>query len=103
MDTIIYCTGYHYSLPFLNPALGIYIDTRRVFPLYKHMFAPAIGPDLAFVGIPYQVLPFPLLEYQSKYLARIMSGRFRLPSKEKMEEDIAQYEKMLLKTGFNTW
>ena len=35
-----------------------------------------------------QVIPFPLFELQSKWVAGVLSGRIKLPSKEEMMEDV---------------
>jgi Flavin-binding monooxygenase-like len=44
------------------------------------------------------VIPFPLLELQSKWVAGILSGRIKLPSEEEMIEDVkADYQKVEMK------
>ncbi|CAI9105778.1 OLC1v1004791C2 [Oldenlandia corymbosa var. corymbosa] len=53
-DAIIYCTGYKYSVPFLNTNGYIAVEDNRVGPLYKHVFPPQLAPSLSFVGIPSQ-------------------------------------------------
>lgn len=35
----------------------------------------------------FQVVPFPLCEFQSKWIARVLSGQSLLPSAEEMMED----------------
>ncbi|KZV56541.1 flavin-containing monooxygenase FMO GS-OX-like 9-like [Dorcoceras hygrometricum] len=51
-DTIIYCTGYSYSFPFLDTKGIVAIDDDRVGPLFEHTFPPSLAPSLSFVGIP---------------------------------------------------
>ncbi|KAL8226309.1 hypothetical protein R6Q59_000142 [Mikania micrantha] len=51
-DTIIYCTGYSYSFPFLDTKGAIVVDDDRVGPLYEHTFPPNLAPSLSFIGIP---------------------------------------------------
>ncbi|CAA7041584.1 unnamed protein product [Microthlaspi erraticum] len=66
-------------------------DNNRVFffgPLYKHIFPPTLAPWLSFVGIPCKVIPFPMFELQSKWIASVLSGRIMLPSKEDMLMEI---------------
>ena len=53
-DTIILCTGYKYTLPFLSPDTGIHIEAGKhvtpLSPLYKDIFN-ALHPSMAFAGI----------------------------------------------------
>ena len=38
MDTILLCTGYHYTFPFLSPECGVNVsEDERVTPLWKHL------------------------------------------------------------------
>jgi len=53
----------------------------RVSPLYLHMF-PARGglaPRLSFLGLPWKVVPFPLMQVQARLVARMLSGRAPAP------------------------
>ncbi|XP_038978805.1 flavin-containing monooxygenase FMO GS-OX-like 9, partial [Phoenix dactylifera] len=50
-DSIIYCTGYSYSLPFLDTKGMIVVDDDRVGPLYEHTFPPLLAPSLSFFMI----------------------------------------------------
>ncbi|CAA7034233.1 unnamed protein product [Microthlaspi erraticum] len=90
-DTFIKQNGYTniwmhsmYHFPFLETNGEVTVDDNCVGPLYKHVFPPALAPSLSFVGIPYKVLPFPMFELQSKWIAGVLSGRIKLPSKEDM-------------------
>ncbi|CAA7034215.1 unnamed protein product [Microthlaspi erraticum] len=83
-DVIMHCTGYKYHFPFLDTNGEVTVDDNCVGPLYKHIFPPALAPWLSFAGIPYKVLPFPMFELQSKWIAGVLSGRIKLPSKEDM-------------------
>lgn len=85
VDSILFCTGYLYTLPFLrdlspNP-VG---DGTHIEHTYQHLlYAP--HPTLSFLALPQRVIPFPLSEAQSSVLARIYSGRLCVPSEEEME------------------
>lgn len=88
-DAAIFCTGYKYSLPFLekfsNAAEFPLIDSegRQVHNLYKDIFY--IGdPTLAFVGLNTHVVPMPIAEAQSSVIGRVWSGNLKLPSKAEM-------------------
>ncbi|KAM6587619.1 hypothetical protein CsatA_010224 [Cannabis sativa] len=87
-DVILHCTGYKFHFPFLETNGIVTVDDNRVGPLYKHVFPPALAPRLSFVGLPWKVIPFPLCELQSKWIAGLLSDRFDLPSQEEMMDDV---------------
>ncbi|XVF51690.1 hypothetical protein PTKIN_Ptkin04bG0204900 [Pterospermum kingtungense] len=87
-DVIMHCTGYKYHFPFLDTNGIVTVDDNRLGPLYKHVFPPALAPCLSFVGIPWKIVPFPLCEFQSKWIAGALSGRITLPSQKEMMEDV---------------
>ncbi|XP_020539717.1 flavin-containing monooxygenase FMO GS-OX-like 4 isoform X2 [Jatropha curcas] len=90
-DTILHCTGYKYHFPFLETHGIVTVDDNRVGPLYKHVFPPVLAPWLSFVGLPWKVLPFRMFEFQSKWIAGVLSGRIVLPSQEEMMKDIEAF------------
>ncbi|XP_058225354.1 flavin-containing monooxygenase FMO GS-OX5-like isoform X1 [Rhododendron vialii] len=90
-DVIIHCTGYKYSFPFLRTNGIVGIDDNRVGPLYKHVFPPQLSPRLSFVGIPYWVIIFAAIELQSKWVARVLSGKAILPSEKEMLVDVEEH------------
>ncbi|KAK7309041.1 hypothetical protein RJT34_05463 [Clitoria ternatea] len=98
-DIIMHCTGYKYDFPFLETKGEVTVDDNRVGPLYKHVFPPALAPWLSFVGLPWKVLPFPMFELQSKWIARILSSRVALPSKEDMAKNIEAFYSSLEASG----
>jgi thioredoxin reductase len=79
-DAIIYCTGYQYTFPFLRSLdenLGrgaiVQIKDQHVRPLYLDMFPTTAAPgSLAFIGLPWKVVPFPQHELQ---VQRKLRGR----------------------------
>lgn len=84
VDSVIFCTGYFYSFPFLKSiSPAVTEDGRIVRNLYEHSIY-AQNPTLAFIGIPQRVVPFPIAEAQSGFVARLWSGRIPLPSEEEM-------------------
>ncbi|XP_069693152.1 uncharacterized protein [Periplaneta americana] len=85
-DALIYCTGYKFNFPFLTPECEVRIDGRRVMPLYKHLIHTEM-PTMCFVGLPFQVLPFPLFHFQIQYFIKTLDGSITLPSKEEMDEE----------------
>ncbi|ANM58707.1 flavin containing monooxygenase FMO GS-OX-like protein [Arabidopsis thaliana] len=93
-DTIMHCTGYKYYFPFLDTKGEVTVEDNRVGPLYKHVFPPALSPGLSFIGLPWQVIPFPMFELQSKWVAAVLAGRVSLPSQEEMEDTKMFYLKL---------
>ncbi|KAG2277332.1 hypothetical protein Bca52824_059887 [Brassica carinata] len=92
-DTFIKQPGYsnlwmHSMIERVNKDGSVVFKTGKRFWLMLSCIALELAPWLSFIGIPWQVVPFPLFELQSKWIAGVLSGRIMLPSKEDMMEDI---------------
>jgi cation diffusion facilitator CzcD-associated flavoprotein CzcO len=90
-DVIICATGYEMSFPFFDDAeTDLHPDSDHRFPLFKRMIKPGVD-HLFFLGLA-QSSPtiVNLAEQQSKLLARLLTGRYALPS---VEEQVAIMEK----------
>ncbi|KAI4231301.1 MAG: hypothetical protein LQ349_005702 [Xanthoria aureola] len=84
VDAIVFCTGYYYSFPFLSSLQPPVIVTgERAENLYQHIFY-IDHPSIAFVGMPFKVIPFRTWEGQAAVIARVWSGRLELPRKQEM-------------------
>ncbi|XP_050221072.1 flavin-containing monooxygenase FMO GS-OX-like 9 [Mercurialis annua] len=90
-DTILYCTGYRYTFPFLDTKGIVVVEEGRVGPLYEHTFPPTLAPSLSFVGIPRKIIGFPFFESQAKWVAQLLSGKRRLPSWDEMMLSIKEF------------
>ncbi|XP_027368819.1 flavin-containing monooxygenase FMO GS-OX-like 8 [Abrus precatorius] len=90
-DTILYCTGYSYTFPFLDTKGMVAVDDNRVGPLYEHTFPPSLAPSLSLVGIPKKILGLPFFESQGKWIAQLLSGKKVLPSCEEMMKSIEEF------------
>ncbi|KAF9591768.1 hypothetical protein IFM89_007098, partial [Coptis chinensis] len=90
-DSIVYCTGYQYSFPFLDTKGMVVVDDGRVGPLYEHTFPPSLAPSLSFVGIPRKVLALPFFEAQAKWIAQVLAGKRTLPSWDDMMRSILEF------------
>ncbi|EAZ01196.1 hypothetical protein OsI_23222 [Oryza sativa Indica Group] len=78
-DTVVYCTGYSYSYPFLDTGGKVTVDDdNRVGPLFEHVFPPELAPSLSFLGIPNMVTTR-FFEAQARWVAQVLSGRRALP------------------------
>ncbi|KAF7110652.1 hypothetical protein CFC21_110733 [Triticum aestivum] len=88
-DTVIYCTGYSYSFPFLETEGRVTVDDNRVDPLFEHVFpASPLAPSLSFVGIPIRVIAPWFFEGQARWVARVLSGRSELPTEAEMVRSV---------------
>ncbi|KAK1373409.1 Flavin-containing monooxygenase [Heracleum sosnowskyi] len=90
-DTVIYCTGYTYSFPFLDSRGIVVVDDGRVGPLYEHTFPPSLAPSLSFVGIPRKLIGFPFFESQAKWIAQLLSGKRSLPAWTDMMQSAKEF------------
>ena len=94
VDICMYCTGYRYDFPFLSRDVGVAVEDNFVAPLYEHCVA-VDAPSLSFIGLPWKVVPFPMFEIQSRWIARMLSGAVPMPSREDMVTFAAQLESTL--------
>uniref|UniRef100_A0A0D3GLH7 Flavin-containing monooxygenase n=1 Tax=Oryza barthii TaxID=65489 RepID=A0A0D3GLH7_9ORYZ len=92
-DTVVYCTGYTYSYPFLDTDGKVTVDDNRVGPLFDHVFPPELAPSLSFVGIPAMVVVPLFNEVQARWVAQVLSGRRALPSPEEMARAAEEYNR----------
>ncbi|KAF1955354.1 FAD/NAD(P)-binding domain-containing protein [Byssothecium circinans] len=85
IDSIIFCTGYQYSFPFLKGLDPPPITTgERTRNTYQQLFYYP-QPTLAFLTLPQRIIPFPIAESQSAYIARVFAGRLTLPTTVEMK------------------
>jgi hypothetical protein len=94
-DVVVYCTGYKVSFPFLDDAV-LSADDNHV-ALYRRVVDPE-HPGLYFIGL---IQPLgaimPLAEAQAEWVADLVTGVGRLPSKGEMRREIASYDAGLRK------
>ncbi len=95
VDTIVYCTGYKISFPFL-PADMISAPDNRI-PLYRRVVDPN-HPGLYFIGL---IQPLgaimPIAELQSEWVADILEDRAQLPSRAVMRDVIRREDERMAK------
>ena len=100
IDTFMFCTGYDYQFPFLDTDI-VNVTDNQVHPLYQDLISPT-HPNLAFIGLPYLVVPFPLFEIQARWFSRLLSGQFKLPEKAAMLQAIESHAQALHAAGVKT-
>ncbi|KAJ5770086.1 uncharacterized protein N7511_002137 [Penicillium nucicola] len=108
IDTIVLCTGYQMSLPFLpqynNHAISapeanetvLVTDGAQIHNLHDDIFYIP-DPTLAFVGIPFYTATFSLFEFQALAVTAFLSGTAQLPSTAVLR---AEYETRLREKGY---
>ena len=89
VDLFIMCTGYHYDFPFIGDDVDLKMSLRTMHSLYKHIFY-IDKPSLSFVGIPWAIVPFPVMHQQAGYIAAVLGGLTSLPSVEEMHADTCE-------------
>ncbi|KAK9465785.1 hypothetical protein V1512DRAFT_227822 [Lipomyces arxii] len=99
VDVVIYATGYLRSLPFMR---DINESEKRLITngmFVNHLYLNFIyydDPTLVLLGTPRFVLPFRVSQAQACLIARVWSGRLKLPPKRVME---LYYTKRLYEVG----
>lgn len=96
-DVCMYCTGYKYHFPFISNDV-VSVDDNHVAPLYEHCIN-ANAPSMSFIGLPWKVVPFPMFELQSRWIARMLAGVVPMPSKAEALEGAAALEAKLEPLG----
>ena len=95
VDTVVYCTGYKVSFPFLSDRV-VRAEDNHV-DLYRRVVDPD-HPGLFFVGL---IQPLgaimPLAEVQSEWVGDLLEGKAALPSYDEMRAQIADYDEKLRK------
>jgi len=113
VDSCILATGYKMSFPFLSDSLTqislppaqippipkdkLYNSTYHVFPLIKHLFpvTDKYPPtSLAFPGLLFLVVPFPLVEAQSHAMVKLWTSPELLDMDAEVDAIISRYERL---------
>ena len=102
IDVVVWCTGFLYDFPFLKNSTKLRSysgPSRQVRGLYRLLFANE-HPGIAFVGLPYSVVPFPIFFLQATWIASLISGKANLPSLDARTRWIADHEEDLKFKGW---
>lgn len=101
IDRVVICTGYHFSLPFLQDLHKdllpldqadekvLVTNGTQLHNLHKDLFYIP-DPTLAFVGVPFYTATFRFFEYQAIAVAAVLSGRAWLPTAEEMRREYGE-------------
>ncbi|KAF9427554.1 Cyclopentanone 1,2-monooxygenase (CPMO) [Entomortierella beljakovae] len=102
MDAIIWCTGYHISIPVLDPMILSgdrgNLEKNQVW-LWNYMLPPS-HPNIAFIGL-FQASGaiMPVAELQCRFLVQVLAGRSPLtspiPCPAQMEKEIQETNRQI--------
>lgn len=84
VDVVMYATGYRFNVDFLEEGL-CETGNNWIWPLYEHVLHSELNYRLAYIGVPVRIIPFPQMELQSRWVARILSGALEPPSAEELQ------------------
>jgi dimethylaniline monooxygenase (N-oxide forming) len=91
VDAIVYCTGYRISFPFFDPEFISAPDND--LPLFRRVFHPDV-PGVYFVGLAQPLgAIMPMAEETGKWVAQLLTGRYRLPAADEVRADMAAERK----------
>ncbi|XP_051114363.1 probable flavin-containing monooxygenase 1 [Andrographis paniculata] len=100
-DVVIFATGFdgkHKLRSIIpDPFRSLLEFPSGMMPLYRGTINPFI-PNMAFVGYIESVSNLHTAEIRCKWLSRLVEGRFKLPSVEKMLDQIGQEMEIMKKT-----
>jgi dimethylaniline monooxygenase (N-oxide forming) len=90
VDTVIYCTGYKVTFPFLDE--GLVSARDNVVGLYRRVVDPD-HPGLYFIGLIQPLgATMPLAEAQAEWVADLLGGEGALPPHDEMVREIRAYD-----------
>lgn len=105
VDVILWCTGFLYEFPFIDAQIDstlrapiIVEGGKRVRPLHLQLLCIE-DPSLAFIGLPFSVVPFPLFYCQALFVAAVYSGQTTLPSQHEQYALLVEREASLRARG----
>ena len=89
ISTVVYCTGYEYTFPFLSVDSNLTCYNNYIQPLYKHCIN-INRPTLAIIGVIFRNCPFQTFDLQLRFVLKFISGELTLPSREEMLAETAK-------------
>ena len=104
IDHLLFCTGYHYDYPFLDEKSSIEMKYKRIEGLYQHILPfnsshpqyytcenNVIPPTIAFIGLLWKSIQFPLYDIQTRYILDLWEGNTELPTSMEMRKSIENW------------
>lgn len=88
-DVLIYCTGYNITFPFFEHDFLAAPDND--IGLWHRLFDPRFD-NLAFIALVQPLCAMmPIAELQSEFIAAYLEGRYHLPPREQMQQELTAY------------
>ncbi|CAD5205712.1 unnamed protein product [Bursaphelenchus okinawaensis] len=91
VDSVIFCTGYTYDVPFFDSTdknskklVEVKGNGSYIAPLYQHCVHPSYPNSLYFIGLCWSLIPFVLFDHQIQYCIALMMSQVPVPSQEEM-------------------
>lgn len=100
IDSIVYCTGYKVTFPFLKPEV-VEVQNNDL-PLFRRVFHPRYR-DLFFIGLlqPLGAI-MPLAEVQSIWVSKYLLGQYGLPPEKELLQAIKHERETMRKRYGNS-
>ncbi|KAJ8713967.1 hypothetical protein PYW08_007587 [Mythimna loreyi] len=83
IDDVIYCTGFHYYVPFVDESSGLTVQPKSVVPLYRYM-VNINQPTMIMMGLVVRACLVVALDAQARYATALIAGNFTLPPRDDM-------------------
>lgn len=91
VDEVVFCTGYKFSFPFLDPKLRVQTPKRVICDnLYKGVFL-VDDPDVMYLAMQSHFLTFTMFDAQAWLARDYCLGRLKLPPRAEMLVDIKKW------------
>lgn len=100
VDEVIFATGYEWTIPFIDTSIIDFSNNKM--NLFKNMFQANLRhpQTLALISLAQPSGPIHLLaEMQSRWFARLMNGKVKLPSKSEMNQ-VTKEDKKIIKNMY---
>lgn len=94
LDVMVFCTGYKYDFPFLQPRDLVTTKNKFLYPVYKRFIHPKYPTSLFFMDMTGHQLAMGILHFQALLAARMIAGIIKVPDYEDMKAEIEQLIKI---------
>ncbi len=118
VNFVYLATGYEHSQPYIPSSIlekaippplppipdKLYNSKFHIFPLAKQVFplVSSVPPSsLAFIALPYRVVPFPLAEVQTRVVVKVLEDPTILDPAREAVDIVSRYEQLRAQVGDN--
>uniref|UniRef100_A0A914ECF3 Flavin-containing monooxygenase n=1 Tax=Acrobeloides nanus TaxID=290746 RepID=A0A914ECF3_9BILA len=98
LDTVIYCTGYKFDFPFLDPnIIKVKVNGKLVSPLFEHVAHRDYLDSFFIIGLPCLGIATHIIEHQVSFAISLINGEATGFTKE----DVDKWEEKRIKELFD--